>query len=178
MEASLFVLLASVLSVAGLAFAAGQRFFGRLGGIAAAVLFALSPFLIYYSTEARMFALAGLLALLALYLAHRALDDRRWWLAVGATLALGMWNYYYAAFIFLPVGVLALTSADSVVSACSSTSSTTSALLMTPSTIGRSNPMSSRVPAGSPPSWPAITSAVSRTTSRPQLRQNVRPTRA
>ena len=45
-------------------------------------------------------------------------------------------------------------------------------------TTGMSKPMSSRVPAGSVPSCADTTSAVSRTTSRPQLRQIVRPTRA
>ena len=45
-------------------------------------------------------------------------------------------------------------------------------------TTGRSNPSSRRVPEGSAPSSRATTSAVSRTTSRPQFRQNVRPMRA
>ena len=45
-------------------------------------------------------------------------------------------------------------------------------------TTGMSNPISSRVPSGNSVKRRATTSAVSRMTSRPQLRQYVRPTRA
>jgi mannosyltransferase len=91
-----------------LAFAAARRLFGRGGGLLATLLFAVAPYLVYYSTEARMFALAALLALLALHLGHRATIDGRWWPAFGAALAVGLWNYYYAAFIAAPVGLLVL----------------------------------------------------------------------
>jgi len=91
-----------------LAFATARRLFGRGGGLPAAFLFMVAPYLVYYSTEARMFALAALLALLGLYLGHRAATDGRWWPAFGAALAVGLWNYYYAAFIAAPVGLLAL----------------------------------------------------------------------
>ena len=64
---------------------------------------------------------------------------------------------------------------------CSISSSTSGVSVLesdVSTTSGRSNPSNRRVPGGSPPSWRATTSAVSRTTSRPQFRQNVRPTRA
>jgi 4-amino-4-deoxy-L-arabinose transferase-like glycosyltransferase len=102
---------AGTLTVA-LAFATGRRLFGTLGGIAATLLFTASPFLVYYSTEARMFSLAALFALLATYLGHRAVDGgRRDWLLVAAALAIGAYNYYYAIFAAIPIGLLALARA-------------------------------------------------------------------
>ncbi|HEY3109920.1 MAG TPA: glycosyltransferase family 39 protein, partial [Chloroflexota bacterium] len=99
---------AGALTIA-LAYATGRRLFGAVGGLAAATLTAASPYLVYYSTEARMFALAALLALLTVYTGHRATASgrRRDWLAFALALALGLWNYYYAAFTFLPLAVTA-----------------------------------------------------------------------
>ncbi|PYR34779.1 MAG: hypothetical protein DMF93_22850 [Acidobacteria bacterium] len=70
-----------------------------------------------------------------------------------------------------------LPAASSAISTSSSTSGA-SAIDTVVSTTGRSNPMRSRAPSDSCASWPATTSAVSRTTSRPHLRQSVRPMRA
>jgi hypothetical protein len=64
---------------------------GRLGGHGAAWLVALSPFMIYYSAEARAYALiAALYALLILTVEHR-----RVWLTTILTGAL-WWTHYYA----------------------------------------------------------------------------------
>ena len=81
----------------------GRRLFGRIGAVAAALAFGLSPFLSYYSREARMYAPTALLAILALYLLHRALTDGRWrfWLAYALACLLGLYTFYY--FVFVPV---------------------------------------------------------------------------
>jgi hypothetical protein len=99
---------AGTLAIA-LAFATGRRLFGRAGGLAAATLTAASPYLVYYSTEARMFGLAALLALLTVYTGHRAAATgrRRDWLAFALAVATSLWNYYYAAFTCLPLAVTA-----------------------------------------------------------------------
>lgn len=79
----------------------GRRLYGEGGAVVGAAAFALAPFLVYYSREARMYAPTLLLATLALYLLHRALDDSGWrlWLAYAATCALGLYTFYYFAFI-------------------------------------------------------------------------------
>lgn len=103
-----FTATAAGTATVALGYAAGRRLFGQRGGLASALLFALAPYLVYYSTEARMFALAALFSLLGLYLGHRAAFDGRWWPAFGAAVAVGLWNYYYGVFVLIPVGLLSL----------------------------------------------------------------------
>src|ERR1035437_137694 len=82
--------------------------------------------------------------------------------------------------VALPVSGAASDSRSdtSAVSSTSSDASAASAGVTDASTTWRAKPISRRVPGGSVPSCRATTSAVSRTTSLPQLRQKVRPTRA
>jgi 4-amino-4-deoxy-L-arabinose transferase-like glycosyltransferase len=53
----------------------GRHLSGRAVGLIAASLSALSPFAVYYSQEARMYALLGALAAAATYVTHRTLED-------------------------------------------------------------------------------------------------------
>ena len=80
-------LLSALFGVAALPVAAvaGARLAGRAGGVAALLLFATSPFAVYYSTEARMYSLVVLLVLCGFLV----LDDylRRPSAARGALLA-------------------------------------------------------------------------------------------
>jgi mannosyltransferase len=73
-------------------------------GLAAAALVAVNPLLVWFSQEARSYALATLLSAVALLLFFRALEDRRGrWLAgwtVAAALALA--THYFAAFVLAP----------------------------------------------------------------------------
>jgi mannosyltransferase len=87
----------------------GRRLFSIRLAIAATLLAALNPFLVWYSQEARMFALVATLSLGALYAFARALDavSLRWWLAyVGFTVA-SLYAHFYAAFL-LPAELLCL----------------------------------------------------------------------
>jgi dolichyl-phosphate-mannose-protein mannosyltransferase len=78
----------------------GARTVGRWAGLVAAAVFALSPFMIYYSVEARSYALmialltASTLALLA------ALEDRRarWWIVYAACSCGALLSHYTAVF--------------------------------------------------------------------------------
>jgi mannosyltransferase len=54
----------------------GRRAFGRAAGGLAALLAAVSPVLVYYSQETRMYGLVTLLAALSVYWTLRILDDR------------------------------------------------------------------------------------------------------
>ena len=96
---------AGVLAVA-VAGATARRLFGSRATPIAATAFAISPFLWYYSQEARMFSLAVLFATLALYFVSRADSTERWldWSAYGAFVGLGLWDFYYSVFIPIACG--------------------------------------------------------------------------
>lgn len=93
------------LSVA-LVYALGGRVFDRRVGIVGALLFAVSPFQVWYAQDARMYtqlAALGLAALLALDVALARLDrpgstlTRAWpWLAYTILGALALYTHYYA----------------------------------------------------------------------------------
>ena len=84
--ARLPAIIAGTASVVVAALLAGSR--SRQGGIVAATLFALSPALVTFGSEARGYALMLLAALLMLLVATRAVERRawgkstRWWLAL------------------------------------------------------------------------------------------------
>lgn len=100
--------LAGVLTVP-VAYALGRRAGGGLAraGLAAAALVAVNPLLVWYSQEARSYALAVLLSAVALLLLQRAESDRRprvlagWALAAGLALA----THYFTAFVLAPQAV-------------------------------------------------------------------------
>ncbi len=97
--------LAGLLTVP-VAFAIGRRAAGgsARAGLAAAALVAVNPLLVWYSQEARSYALATLLSAVALLFFQRAQADRRgrvlagW--AVAAALALA--THYFTAFVLAP----------------------------------------------------------------------------
>jgi hypothetical protein len=93
---------AGVLTVAA-ANATARRLFTSNAAPIAATVFAISPFLWYYSQEARMFSLAVLFATLAVYFCARAAQTGHWvdWGAYGLFVALGLWDFYYS--VFLPI---------------------------------------------------------------------------
>jgi mannosyltransferase len=104
--------LRSLSALAGLltvpvAYAIGRRTAGGLAraGLAAAALVAVNPLLVWFSQEARSYALATLLSAVALLLFLRALDEPRhgrllaaWALAAALALA----THYFTAFVLAP----------------------------------------------------------------------------
>ncbi|MDX1686614.1 MAG: glycosyltransferase family 39 protein [Candidatus Promineifilaceae bacterium] len=85
----------------------GRRLFGRNAGLAAAVITALAPFHVYYSQEARMYALLGLAALATTLFLVRAWGDGGWpnWVAFAVSGAVTMYAHNLGA---LFVAALAL----------------------------------------------------------------------
>jgi mannosyltransferase len=86
------------------AFALGRSLSGRAAGLGAAALIAVNPFIVWYSQEARayaLFVLLGLLSLLALVHADRS-GGRGATLAWGATCALALGTHHFAAVIVWP----------------------------------------------------------------------------
>jgi 4-amino-4-deoxy-L-arabinose transferase-like glycosyltransferase len=74
---------------------------GRRAALCGAALVALSPFLIFYSTEARPYALLLLLDLLSTLALLRALENRRvaWWALYAAASCAAVYTHYPAVFV-------------------------------------------------------------------------------
>jgi Dolichyl-phosphate-mannose-protein mannosyltransferase len=81
-------------------YAIGARTVGRGAGLIAGGLFAISPYAVFYGSEARAYALTGLFVALSTLLLLVALRRDRWpwWVAFGASVAASMYAHYIAAF--------------------------------------------------------------------------------
>jgi uncharacterized membrane protein len=101
-----FSLLFGVLCVP-LTYVLGRRLFDPLSGILAAVMVAVSPYLIWYSQEVKMYALVSALALLGIYGLRRAVAGRgwRWWVVQVVATSLAFYSHILAA-LLIPVQVL------------------------------------------------------------------------
>lgn len=78
----------------------GARTIGKMAGAVGSVLFALSPFMIYYSTEARAYSVMILLIIcstIALVVACES-GRKRWWATYAACICLAMLSHYTAVF--------------------------------------------------------------------------------
>jgi mannosyltransferase len=87
----------------------GKRLLSQRVALLASLLAALSPFLVWYSQEARMYALVATLSVCALYCFVRALDTPRWywWSAyLGVTVA-SLYTHFYAV-LLLPAELIFL----------------------------------------------------------------------
>jgi mannosyltransferase len=84
-----------------LVYVLGVRTVGRAAALAGTALFALSPFAIFYATEARAYALMTMLVVLSTLVLLRALetDERRWWVALALLEAAAMYSHYTAVFV-------------------------------------------------------------------------------
>lgn len=112
-----FSALAGLVLVA-LVYRLGRHYFGRAAGLGAAVLAALHPFLIYYSQEARQYALLAALSaasflLFSLWLKSSRPPAPMWGrpaLAVGYVLvtAAGLYTHYAFGFVVLAENLAAL----------------------------------------------------------------------
>ncbi len=96
--------LAGVLTVA-LAYRLGRALISGAVGLGAALLVAVSPFLIWYSQDARVYALLSALVLAAIWQTWEAARRNRLfnWLAAGALWWLALFAHYFAAFPFVSV---------------------------------------------------------------------------
>src|SRR3954447_20552431 len=87
------------------AYAIGARLVSRRAGVLAAMAVAVSPLMVWYSQEARAYALLVLTSALTIWLFACALQEperrrRLGWWAVAASLAL--LSHYFAAFVVIP----------------------------------------------------------------------------
>jgi mannosyltransferase len=84
-------------------FAVGMRTVGRKAAVTAAALVALSPFLIFYSTQARPYAVMVLLVLASTLALLMALEQgkRRWWAIYAVCSCAAVYTHYTAFFVLL-----------------------------------------------------------------------------
>jgi 4-amino-4-deoxy-L-arabinose transferase-like glycosyltransferase len=84
-----------------LTYVLGLRTVGRGAGLVAAAVVALSPFMIFYSAEARAYELAVVLVILSTLAMLAALDGgrARWWVAYGACSCAAVYTHYTTVFV-------------------------------------------------------------------------------
>ena len=95
-------LLAGLASIP-LTYLLGLRTVGQPAALVAAVLLTLSPFQIYYATEARAYSLMMFFCLLAALALLIAIDTgrARWWVAHGLSVAAAAYTHYTSVFVLL-----------------------------------------------------------------------------
>ncbi len=93
-----------------LLWAVGKRLVGEAAALAGVAVAAIHPFHIWYAQEVRMYTVGGALAMLALYLTLRWIDEGRLrWLALYiVAAAAGLYTLYYFAFAIIGIGVAIL----------------------------------------------------------------------
>jgi mannosyltransferase len=91
----------------GVVWALGRRLGGERAGLAAAALVAVNPMLVWFSQEARAYALLVLLAAIAALLWLRALERPRPGRAAAWSIvaALALATHYYAVFVVAPMAL-------------------------------------------------------------------------
>jgi mannosyltransferase len=101
--------LAGILTVI-LIYVTAKYCFNRRVGAFAALIATVSTFHVYYSQEARAYALLMLLSIASTYFLVRALREKRrvWWLLYVAGSALGMYTHLFMAFVLLAQNVYLL----------------------------------------------------------------------
>ncbi|MBI3971890.1 MAG: glycosyltransferase family 39 protein, partial [Chloroflexi bacterium] len=108
--ARLFSVLPGTLTIP-LAFAIARRLWDRSTAERAALLVAVAPLTLFYSREARMYALAACLAMALLWLFLRQLQRPRgaaWWVAYGVTGAAAAYVHYLGALAVFALLVAAI----------------------------------------------------------------------
>lgn len=80
-----------------------KRLFGRQSAWTSLLLLVISPMLIRYGQEARMYTMVATIAVSATYVLSLAVESnkRRWWVLYGVLVSLGMWTHYFTALVWL-----------------------------------------------------------------------------
>src|SRR5829696_174705 len=81
--------------------AVGRRTVGERAGLVGAAIMTVSPYAVFFSAEARPYALAMLLTALSTLVLLTALERGRWpwWLLLGITVAAAMYTHYVVVFV-------------------------------------------------------------------------------
>lgn len=86
-----------------IAFFLSRKLFGRKVAWLSLLFIALSPMVIRYSDEARMYTLAALIVLAATYVLIKAEEGKKKsvWVWYGVLVSLGMWTHYFTALAWI-----------------------------------------------------------------------------
>lgn len=92
---------ASGLAAIPLTYLVGLRTVGRRAALVGAAVMALSPFLVFYSTEARAYALVMALVLGSTLCLLKALESQRagWWVGYALLMGAAMYTHYTSIFV-------------------------------------------------------------------------------
>ena len=95
-------LAAGLLTIPGV-YLLGRRTVGQAAGLVAAALTAVAPFMVYYSSEARGYALMMAMVTFSTLTMLLAVDERRtrWWVSYGALSCAAMYTHYTCAFLLI-----------------------------------------------------------------------------
>ncbi len=85
------------------AFLLTKRMFGRRAAWASLAFMAITPMLMRYGQEMRMYTMVAAIAFAATYVLTIAVEQkkRKYWVIYGLLVALGMWTHYFSALIWL-----------------------------------------------------------------------------
>jgi mannosyltransferase len=80
-----------------------RRMFGRKVALVSLLLLSLSPMLIRYADEARMYTMAAFIVVSATYALVKAVETKqtRWRVLYGVLVSFGMWTHYFTALMWL-----------------------------------------------------------------------------
>jgi len=98
---SLSIVLGLAVIVAG--FILVRKLFGLKAAWLSAIIMSVSPMLVRYGIEARMYMLVTLIVFIATYVLYLAMQTkkRKWWMIYSALVALGMYTHYFSAIIWI-----------------------------------------------------------------------------
>ncbi len=84
-------------------FLLGRRTVGQAAGLLAAAIVAVAPFMVYYSSEARGYALMMAIVTFSTLAMLLAVEEgrTRWWVVYGALSCAAMYTHYTSAFVLL-----------------------------------------------------------------------------
>ena len=104
-----FVLLFGVLAIP-LAYWVGTNMYERRVGLVAAAIVAFSPYLIWYSQEARMYSMLLFFAFASTGCLYEALRSRSpgWWVAYTISTSAGMFTHFFFGFLVIMQGLYML----------------------------------------------------------------------
>lgn len=85
------------------AYLLARRFFGRKAAAVSLLFLVISPMLVRYSDEARMYTMAATIVMAATYALSRAVNEsgKKWWRIYAVLVSLGMWTHYFTALAWL-----------------------------------------------------------------------------
>ena len=96
---SLFFAIATIIAAYFLA----RKLFGRKIALVSVLFLSVSPMIIRYADETRMYTMTAFIVVCAALAVMNAVQGRgrKWWVIYGVLIGLGMWTHYFTVFLWL-----------------------------------------------------------------------------